>query len=65
MLPRYMRGEWRGDVLRLSMSFESRADAAIVQAEDDRDVSVPVQFTMEQGDEKDFLATCGKLSAAG
>jgi hypothetical protein len=57
----YMRGAWTSEMLRLSMTFESGATA---QAGDERDVSVPVGFTMRSGDEKDFLASCRKLSAA-
>lgn len=49
----------------VSVTFEAGADEAAADAGDERDVSVPVEFTMECGDEKDFLATCRKLSAAG
>jgi hypothetical protein len=58
----YMRGTWTGEMLRLSMTLES---GATEQAGDERDVSVPVEFTMERGDENDFLVNCRKLSAAG
>jgi len=61
----YMRGQWTGDVLRLSMTLESQADEANTHAGDDRGVSVPAQFAMEKGGEEKFLAACRKLSASG